>query len=156
MEALLDTAQSAWVVVLLTVALLGGLILIPLGMPGLWIMLGAAVLHSFLVPDSGIGVVTLVGCTVFVVIAELLEFSLSGTYARKYGGSSRSAWGAIVGGFLGAFVGAFLGEMTVSRESRGTPHRVAFGALVGRAVATAVKVGVGIVIGIWIFTRALV
>jgi hypothetical protein len=40
---------------LLAVVLIGGLLLVPLGLPGLWIMLGAALLYSVLVPMSGVG-----------------------------------------------------------------------------------------------------
>ena len=35
---------------LLGAALVGGLLLIPFGLPGLWVMLGAALLHWVLVP----------------------------------------------------------------------------------------------------------
>lgn len=168
-----EVAASAGIGLLLVAALLIGLILIPLGLPGLWVILGAAVVHSFVVPDSGIGVVTLVGCTLLVLLAELLEFSLAGRYARKYGGSKRASWGAIVGGFLGmflgipvpivgpvvgafvgAFGGAFLAELTVSPEVRGHPGRVGWGAVVGRAVAAAAKMAVGIAVSIWILMAA--
>ena len=175
MDSTIFAGQTALPLILLVLALLGGILLIPLGLPGLWIMLGAAVVHSFVVPASGIGIMTLIGCTVLVLIAEFMEFSLSGSYARKYGGSRRASWGAILGGFLGAFMGipvpiigpmigafigafagAFLGEMTVSRADRGNPGRVAWGALVGRAVATAMKVAVALIIGVWIFTSAMI
>lgn len=173
MESLTLASSGLWTL-LLAIVLLGSLLLIPLGLPGLWLMLGAALLHSIVVPGSAIGMFTLVGCTVLVLIAEFLEFTLSASYARKYGGSKRASWGAILGGFLGAFLGipvpiigpmigafvgafagAFLGELTVSQAERGSPGRVAWGAIVGRAVATAMKTFIGIVVATWIFTRAL-
>jgi len=173
MDSLFSIEQSSWIGLLLFIVLVGGLMLIPVGLPGLWIMLGGALLHSVLVPDSGIGMVTLIGSTILVLIAEFLEFTMSASYARKYGGSKRASWGAILGGFAGAFIGiplpiigpmigafigafagAFVGEMTMSSAERGSPTKVAFGALMGRAVATAMKVGIGIVLAIWIFSAA--
>ena len=48
-------------VLLLAAALLGGLVLVPLGFPGLWIMLGAGLLYWVLLPAGGLGLWTLVG-----------------------------------------------------------------------------------------------
>ena len=42
---------------------------------------------------------------VLALIGELLEFSLTAKYTRKYGGSRRASWGAIIGGMIGAFIG---------------------------------------------------
>lgn len=159
---------------LLAASLLGSLILVPLGLPGLWIMLGAAVLYSVLLPAGGIGWITLLVAGVLIVIAEILEYTIAGKYTKQYGGSSRASWGAILGGLagaimgvpipvvgslvgamLGAFVGAFLGEMTVHRDKRSDPTRVATGALVGRAVAAAVKSGIGLLVAVIVFGAAI-
>ena len=160
---------------LLALLLFGSLLLIPLGLPGLWLMLGAALLYWIVIPAGGIGLGTLLFAAVLVIIAEVLEFTIAGSYTRKYGGSRRAGWGAIIGGvvgaifgvpvpvigsvvgaMLGAFAGAFLAELTVARAERGDPTRVAAGAMLGRAVAAAVKCGIGIVVAVWIFSRALV
>lgn len=159
---------------LLVAALAGSLFLIPLGLPGLWLMLGSALVYWITIPAGGIGLFTIIGASVLVVIAEVLEFTIAGSYTRKYGGSRRASWGAILGGvvgalfgvpvpvigsiigaMLGAFVGAFVGELTVSRADRGDPTKVAMGALFGRAVAAAVKCGIGIVVAVWIVSAAL-
>ncbi|MBC8087400.1 MAG: DUF456 domain-containing protein [Phycisphaerae bacterium] len=161
-------------IVLLGVVLLASLLIVPLGLPGLWIMLGAALLYNVLLPAGGIGWVTLGGCGVLVVIAEVLEFTLGARYTKKYGGSRRAGWGSIVGGivgaiigvpvpvigsvigaFVGAFVGALVGEFTVPREQRGDLTRVATGAVVGRAVAAALKTGIGVVIMVWMLAVAI-
>lgn len=158
---------------LLVVTLAGSLFLIPLGLPGLWLMLGAALVYWIAVPLGGIGLWTLIGASILVIIAETLEFTITGRYTRKYGGSRRASWGAILGGIVGAiigvpvpivgsiagamvgaFAGAFLGEMTVSRADRSDPGKVAMGALFGRAVAAAMKCGIGIVVAVWLFTAA--
>ena len=73
-------------VIILGLVCLVSLFIIPLGLPGTWVMLAAGVGYSILVPNS-IGWVTLIGVTVIAIIAEIFEFTLSGQYARKYGGS---------------------------------------------------------------------
>lgn len=158
-------------VILLGVIMLVSLFIIPLGLPGTWVMLAAGVGYSLLVPDS-IGWFALVAVTVIAVIAEIFEFTLAGKYAKKYGGSRRASWGAIIGGtvgaivgvpvpivgpILGAFVGSFAGAL-VAEYSRGSgaqaSTRVATGALIGRAVASAMKVAAGLVIAVWLMWSA--
>lgn len=159
-------------ILLLGAILLLSLLMIPLGLPGTWVMLAAGVGYSILVPNS-IGAVTMVGTTVIAVIAEVLEFTLAGKYARKYGGSKRASWGAIIGGtvgaiigvpvpiigpIIGAFAGAFLGALAFEYSRSGdaqTATKVAWGALVGRAIAAALKVVAGLFIAIWLIVAAL-
>ena len=148
------------------------LILIVLGLPGLWIMVASAVVYNMIVPGDPIGWFTLVAVAVLALVAELLEFSLTGRYARKYGGSRRASWGAILGGIIGAmvgfpipiigpiigaFVGSFCGALfaeLTGGTSAGDATRVAKGALIGRVVSTMLKIGIGFTIGIWIFIAA--
>ncbi|MGV3707631.1 MAG: DUF456 family protein [Gemmatimonas sp.] len=166
--------STALAVTLLAATLLASLLLVPLGLPGLWVMLGAALLYNVLLPAGGIGGWTLIGCGLLVVVAEVLEFTLGSAYTRKYGGSKRAGWGSILGGiagaivgvpvpvvgsvigaFVGAFIGAFVGEYTVPRESRGDVARVATGAVIGRAVAAALKTGIGVVVMVWLLAVAI-
>jgi uncharacterized protein YqgC (DUF456 family) len=152
---------------LLMLALFVGLALIPFGLPGLWVMVGAALIYSWAAPDR-LGVITLVGLTALAVVAEVLEFLTAGRYTRKYGGSRRAAWGAIIGGvagaiigvpvpivgsvigaFVGSFAGALAAEMTLGGRV-GDATRVATGALIGRAVATALKVAIGVALLAWV------
>jgi len=159
---------------LLAAALLGGLILVPLGLPGLWIMLGAALVYWIVVPAGGVGLVTLLIAAVLVIAAEVLEFTIAGRYTKQYGGSRRASWGAILGGiagalvgvpvpvigsligaFVGAFVGAYVGERTVHRDARNDPTTVAKGALIGRAVAAAAKSGLGLLVAVVILGAAI-
>jgi uncharacterized protein len=149
------------------------LVLIVLGLPGLWIMVASAVTYNLIVPGDPIGWFTLVAVAVLALVAELLEFTMTGRYARKYGGSRRAGWGAIIGGMVGAFVGfpvpivgpiigAFVGsfcgalvaELT-GGASAGYATRVAKGALIGRVMSTVLKIGIGFTIGVWIFVAAM-
>jgi uncharacterized protein YqgC (DUF456 family) len=158
---------------ILAAVILLSLVLIVLGLPGLWIMVATAVTYNLIVPGDPIGWFTLVAVAVLALVAELLEFTMTGRYARKYGGSRRAGWGAIIGGMIGAFVGfpvpivgpvigAFVGsfcgalvaELT-GGASAGDATRVAKGALIGRVMSTVVKIGIGFTIGVWIFVAAM-
>ena len=148
------------------------LFMIPLGLPGLWIMIAGAFTYRLLVPGS-IGIFTLVCIAILGIVAEVFEFTLAGKYARKYGGSRRASWGAIIGGtvgaiigvpvpvigpilggFAGAFAGALAAELSRGKDAGNAP-RIATGALIGRAVAAAMKTGVGVVVAVWVFVAAM-
>lgn len=149
---------------LLVVAQVLGLLLIPFGLPGTWVQVLGLVGFAALTDFTVVGAVPIVAVLVLAVVGEVVEFVLGGRYARKYGGSRRSAWGAILGGLVGAFVGvpiflvgsvvgAFVGafagaallELTRAPDARAA-LRVGWGAFVGRMVATAAKSAIGVAI----------
>jgi len=154
-------------VLLLIAAIALGLLMIPFGMPGTLVMFAAALCYYLLVPGGGIGLATVVGVGVLMAIAEGLEWVLATRFTKRYGGSRRAGWGAIIGGMVGAFVGvpvpivgsivgafvgAFVGALVLewSRGSgTGIATRVAWGALLGRVTAAAVKVAIGFVMAVW-------
>jgi uncharacterized protein YqgC (DUF456 family) len=143
-----------------------GLVLVPLGLPGLWLMvlgvLGYGWLTAFRTMGAG-----LVGLVVGLALAgEVVEWWLGFALARRYGGSRRAGWGALAGGlvgavvgvpvpivgsvigaFAGAFAGAALFEYTRAREA-GAAFTAGWGAVLGRAAAAAVKLALGIAIAI--------
>ena len=161
---------------LLALVLLVSVVMIPLGLPGLWVMIAAAVGYNALTAGAiagPIGWATLIGTVVLGVVAEVLDWTLSARFARKYGGSRRAGWGAILGGFLGAFagipipilgsvigafagafVGAFVAEYTNRASGAAVATRVATGAVIGRAAGAALKVGFGLAIAAWLFLAA--
>jgi hypothetical protein len=160
-------------VLLLALVLMACLFLIPLGLSGLWLMLAAGFGYDLLMPGPDpIGIWNIAGCTVLAVLAEVAEFTLAGKYARRYGGSKRAGWGAILGGIVGAvmgvpipivgsvvgaFAGAFAGALVfeyMGNRNASAATRVAWGALVGRVVAAALKVGVGVAIAAWLLFAA--
>ena len=157
---------------LLAVVLFACLLLVPLGLPGLWVMLGVALLHDWLVGEPRIGIWPVVAGAVIALVAELLEYSLSARFARRYGGSRRAEWGAVLGGMagaimgvpipiigsvIGAFAGAFAGAL-VGELSRGSDTRVsgkaAWGAFLGRIAATVVKIALGCLLAVWLTLMA--
>jgi uncharacterized protein len=131
------------------------ILLIPLGWPGTWVMVGIVAAGAIL------GEVT-VGIVVLVVLiagaAELVEFFIVQQMSTRYGGSSRAFWGAVIGGTVGVlvgfpvpvlgpviagFVGSFVGAAIATVQEGGglaAAGRVGWGVVVGRVVSTGVKV----------------
>ena len=161
-------------VLIFAAVLLLCLFMIPLGLPGTWIMIGSAIGYNALVGSEPIGWVTIVATAVLATIAEVFEFTLSAKYTRKYGGSRRAGWGAIIGGiagaiigvpvpiigsiigaFAGSFAGALIAEYSRREATAGTATWVATGALIGRVVAAAMKTGVGVAIAAWLIFAAV-
>jgi uncharacterized protein len=150
--------------VLLVLCLGGGLVLVPLGLPGLWVMLVGVVAYGWLTAFQTVGLWTIAATLTLALIGEVVEAWLGFGLARRYGGSERAGWGALVGGLAGAavgvpvpvvgsvigalvgsFAGAVLLEYSRSRAAA-TAVRAGWGALVGRAAASAAKTAIGVVI----------
>jgi len=153
--------------------LLLGLVMIPFGMPGTLVMFCGALGYYLLVPHS-LSLFTMSGLGALMVVAEGLEWVLTARFTKKYGGSRRAGWGAIIGGMIGAvlgvpipivgsvvgaFAGAFIGAFVFewSREANhGVAARVAWGAFIGRVTAAAIKVAIGFVMAVWMVGAAIV
>lgn len=149
---------------LLALSQVAGLLLVPFGLPGTWVQVLGVVGYGFATDFRTVGWATITIVLLLAAAGEVVEFTLGGRYARKYGGSRRAAWGAILGGLvgafmgvplpiigsiIGAFVGAFAGaalmELTRSPEIRAA-LRVGWGAFVGRMVAIAAKSAIAVAI----------
>ena len=160
-------------IALFILVLLLSLLLIPIGLPGTWLMIVAGAAYSWLVPGTQLGGVAIIGCVIIALASEFADISVSARYTMKYGGSRRGAWGAVLGGLIGAVVGvpvpilgpmigaiagSFLGALA-GELSGGAAHvgatRAATGAVIGRAVAMALKACAGLVIAIWLLAAAL-
>jgi hypothetical protein len=157
---------------LLAACFLVGLALVALGLPGLWVMVLAVIAYGSLTDFQRIGAVTILIVVALAVIGEVLEAWLGFGLARRYGGSKRAGWGALVGGLvgaivgvpvpvigsvIGAFIGSFAGAVVFeySKSDAGTAVRAGWGALLGRAAATAAKTAVGVVIAVVALFAAL-
>jgi uncharacterized protein YqgC (DUF456 family) len=145
---------------------LAGLAMIPLGLPGLWVMVVGILSYGWLTGFRTVGVATIVIVLALAFLGEIIENWIGFRYAKRYGGSSRSGWGALIGGligavigvpvavigsvigaFLGSFIGAALFEYTYSRHA-GVATRAGWGAVVGRAAGAAVKIALGVIIAV--------
>lgn len=137
------------------------LMLIPVGLPGLWVMVGIAA-FGLIAGELSVGIFFLL--LGLAVAAELIEWVAVDRLGRKFGGSTRTFWGALVGGgigvlvgapvpvagsLIGAFVGTLVGAVLatwIETRRLGASVRAGWGAMLGRAVAVGVKVFVGLVI----------
>ena len=141
-------------------------LVIPVGLPGTWLLLGLAALVEL--ADGSVlsaadpvtfGWPLLAGCAVLGAVGEALE-ALAGAAGTKLGGGTRRGmWGAIIGGLVGAilftvllplplvgtlvgalvgtFAGAWLAEATAPGERPHSAHlEAAVGATLGRLAGT--------------------
>jgi uncharacterized protein YqgC (DUF456 family) len=138
-------------------------VLIPFGLPGLWVILLGILAYGWLTEFRTLSTGLVALAFGLAILGEVVESVVGFRFARRYGGSSRAGWGALVGGLVGAivgvpvpiigsvvggFVGAFLGaalfEYTRARHSEGAV-KAGWGAVLGRAAAAAGKMALGIV-----------
>ena len=99
------------------------------------------------------------------LLATLLDYYLPVAGTKKYGGSKRGVWGAIIGLFVAVFfpilgpfgiliwpfLGAFLGELS-QQKSQKNALRAAWGSFLGFLAGTLIKFGISLVYaGIFIY-----
>lgn len=135
------------------------LLLVPLGIPGLWLMLAVLGVGTVL---GEVGLPLLAALVGVAGLAEVAEYVLVKRMSARYGASSRAFWGAIAGGLLGALVGlplplvgslagavlgSFAGALAVALwETRRWKDaaRAGWGAVLGRVAAAALKTAAGL------------
>ena len=153
--------MSIVVSALATLVMLACLLIIPLGLPGLWLI--AVVLLALLAAGQVSWTFALVGAGA-VVGTEIAELWVLKRFGERFGGSNRAFWGAMAGGMVGLFFGlpvpvvgsvitAFLGTFVgaglvtfVETRSMARSTRVGAGVLLARTTAVALKVGVAVAI----------
>jgi uncharacterized protein YqgC (DUF456 family) len=150
-----------WLQVLMALVLVGGLLVVPFGLPGVWIMV-AALFGSVLA--GWVGWPVWLALATLALLSEALEFVVVKRMGDRYGGTSGAFWGAVVGGFAGVvigapvpvvgslvagFLGTFLGAAALTfhrTRSVRDASRVGWGVLLARILAVGLKVGVGVAI----------
>src|SRR3989441_10010296 len=86
---------------LLGLCLLAGLVLVTLGLPGLWVMVAGVVGYGWLTDFRSVGVTTIALALGLALVGEIVETWLGFRLARRYGGSSRGGGGGLGGGVGG-------------------------------------------------------
>lgn len=153
-------------VALLVVCCTVGLVLVLLGLPGLWVMVLGVIGYGWLTGFHTVGVATIAIVVGLALVGEIVEWWLGFWFAERYGGSRRAGWGALLGGIvgavvgvpvpligsvIGAFVGSFIGAAAFEytrQLSAGVALRAGWGAVLGRAAAAALKVALGLAIAV--------
>ncbi len=151
---------------LVIVCLVAGLLLVPFGLPGLWLMVLGVIGYGWLTGFHSVGAGIIALVVGLACIGEIVEWWLGFRFTIKYGGSRRAGWGALIGGivgaivgvpvpvigsvigaFFGSFAGAALFEYTRERHA-GVAVRAGWGAMLGRAAAAGAKIALGLVIAV--------
>src|SRR5216684_1947576 len=110
--------------------------MVPLGLPGLWVMILGLLGYGWFTDFQTVGLWTTTLVLALALLGELIETWLGFRFARRYGALKRAAWGALIGGLVGAVVGSFAGaavfEYTVSAHT-GAAVAAGWGAMRGRS-----------------------
>lgn len=94
-----------WYAILLA-AMVVGLFINLLGLPGLWIMVASALVYAWATDWIYLGWQGLTALTGLALLAEAIEFVAGSAGAKAAGGSKRGMLGAMIGGLVGALVGS--------------------------------------------------
>lgn len=154
--------------------IIGGICLVPLGLPGTWIIVAAGAVYSFFYGfDGGLSSalwvnLALIGAALF---GELMEFVI-GTFGSKsfkvsngaiacafIGGIIGAVIGVpvfLIGGLIGLFLGAFVGALVwewATLKSFGRALVNAFAVLTTRVVAAFLKTALAVGMGIYLMFK---
>jgi uncharacterized protein len=143
-----------------------GLLLIPLGLPGLWVMVLGIIGYGWLTAFHTVGPTTIAVVLAVALLGEVSEYWIGFRFTTRYGGSRRAGWGALVGGIvgagmgvpvpivgsvIGALLGSFAGATLLEYWGGWRPDvavRAGWGAVLGRAAAAALKTALGVVLAV--------
>src|SRR2546426_12695635 len=90
---------------LLALCCLAGLVLVPLGLPGLWVMVAGVVGYGWLTDFRSVGVTTIALVLGLALVGEIVDTWLGFRLARRYGGWARAGGGGRGGGGVRGRVG---------------------------------------------------
>jgi uncharacterized protein YqgC (DUF456 family) len=131
--------------------------------PANWFIILILGVWSLFSPGSSFTLNTLFIFVAVALAGEVVEFFLQTIGARKYGATSSGNWGAFVGAICGAILGApfllglgalfgaiagayagCLGVELLNERSFAEAKRAAMGAMIGKVLGLAIKIGIGI------------
>ena len=153
--------MSVLLSIIVVLVMLACLVLIPLGLPGLWLIVAITMGLALFGSLSWTFALVVVGVA---LITEVGEFAVLKKFGDAYGGSRKAFWGAVLGGMMGLFVGvpvpiigpmitAFLGTFIgaglvtyVETLSLKTSAKVGWGMLFARTAAVALKIAVSVAV----------
>jgi len=159
---------------LLAVVLLAGLIAIPLGLGGNFILFGAALIVAVITRFQVVPLWSLGVMAALVALGEILEALLGSLLAKRYGASRWGMLGAFAGGLagaalgtaifpvigtvLGSFAGAAAGAILfewMHRRRLGDAAPAGWGAFLGKLLATGLKVAIGLSLALYLVIRVV-
>ncbi len=160
---------------IVTLAALLGVVLTLITMPGIWFMIGVALMCFWWQP--GMFSWWTIGIAIgLAAMAEVAELVASAAGAGKAGGTRHGAWGSIVGSLvgllvgtfaipipilgsllgavLGAFAGAALAERGVAKRPWGESMKSGHGAAVGRLLSSVIKTAFALIVALMLVVDA--
>ncbi len=137
-------------------------------LPGNWINILLLAIWKWVHPEMPAGWWFFILILLLAAVAESLEFFSQVWGSRRYGGSRKASWGALIGAILGAILGApflfgvgavlgailgaFAGSLILelaSGRELGEALRASKGAMYGRVLGFVAKGGLGMIIIAW-------
>src|SRR6266446_236490 len=100
------TVTDTVAILLLAIVDLAGLLMVPLGLPGLWVMILGLLGYGWFTDFQTVGLWTATFVIALALLGEVIETWLVFWFARKYRASTRAACRALFGGVVGAVGGA--------------------------------------------------
>src|SRR5829696_3512836 len=97
--------EHSGAIALLAASAVAGLLLIPLGLPGLWVIVLGILSFGWLSDFRSLSAGFLALVVGLAGLGEVVEAWIGFRFAQRYGGSKRAGWGALVGGIIGAIIG---------------------------------------------------
>ena len=122
---------------MLVLASVAGLLLIPFGLPGLWVIVLGIIGYGWLTDFASVSGVLIAAAIGLASLGEIVEAWIGFGFAKRYGGSNRAGWGALVGGLTGAVVGVpvpVIGSVSAASSARSWAPRCS--STPGRAART--------------------
>ena len=146
------------------IVLLVGLILIPIGLSGTFIIVADVLVFSLFDKFDRIPIWLIIVFFIVSVLGEVVEYLSSVVGTKKFGASNLSivlmfvfmivgglvgasftfGIGAMFGAIIGAFVGALVGEL-ISKKNLRKALKAGTGAFLGKMTAWIVKISIGVV-----------
>jgi uncharacterized protein YqgC (DUF456 family) len=171
--------EPVLIVLIMLAAVVVGMVLAFLTLPGVWFMLAVAVAVELLFPAQTVfRPATLITLVLVAILGEIIELLASAVGAGKAGGSRKSAVLSVIGAMLGAVAGtvlipvpilgtiagaclgaglfALFSERLLERRDWDQSAQVAKGAAMGRLAATFVKITIAVVVGVALVWAAAV
>jgi hypothetical protein len=146
------------------------------GLPGTWMIFGAALVYAWVTDFAQIGGGLLLLFGLLTLAGEFVEYVFGIAGARRFGSSNRGILFSILGGFmgaiigaplffgfgaiLGALVGAFLGAVLIELLTYGPTDwkkavRSGWGNFLGRIAGVITKMAIAIGMIVWIAATVL-
>lgn len=105
---LISVLMSVALHIIMWIVLFGALLVIPLGVPGTFIIAGTVLLEAILTDFAVVHSNLLIWLFAIAVALEGVEYLVTGISAQRYGASKIGIVGAILGALIGAIVGSAL------------------------------------------------